>query len=284
MLETSRRRFLGQAAALLVPARLAAVARAEEPGASGLPLVDYHAHVDAVPTLEELLAIAKRRGVRLGILEHAGRAGQHYPGLLSTDADLGRFLARLEGLPHYRGIQAEGLDWPECFSMEVVARLDYVLTDALTFPEKDGRKVELWQPGVTFEDPQDFMDRYVDFHGEVMARPIDILANPTFLPDALMDRFDALWTGKRMDRVVEAARANAVAIEINTRYRLPRRPFLDRARKAGLRFSFGTNIHGPGVGDLAYGLEMAKALGLSAADVFTPAPAGRKPIEVRRPA
>jgi len=267
-------------------ALLAAAARPAE-----LPRVDYHVHLDERITLEAALEISRRRGVRFGIVEHAGRPELGYRGMLSRDEDLRRYLDLLAGKPVYRGIQAEGLDWTECFSPGLVAELDYVLTDALTVPRRvlsgDPREetplIKLWTPAAkSIEDPQGFMDRYAEFHVEVMRRePIDILANPTFLPAALEKDHAALWTRPRMEKIIEAARRYQVAIEINTRYRLPSETFLRLARKAGVKFSFGSNIHGPDVGRLDYALEMAEKLGLGPSDLFAPAPPGAKPIQRR---
>jgi len=250
----------------------------------GFPLVDYHVHLDKLVTLEKALQLSKERGVKFGIVEHAGTKENRYPGLLSSDEDLKRYIAMLEGKPVFKGVQAEGLDWPTCFSKDVVAGLDYVLSDALTFPdEKSGKRIELWRPGVAFPDKQDFMDRYTKFNVEVMARePIDIIANPTFLPESLEGEFDALWTDARMTKVIEAAVKYGVAIEINSRYRLPRMNFLKMAKKAGAKFSLGSNIHGLDVGKLDYCVGAIKQLDLTKKDIFTPAPRGKKPIEVRR--
>lgn len=169
-----------------------------------------------------------------------------------------------------------------CFSKELVAQLDYVLTDALTFPDKNGQRIRLWTAGVHFEDKQDFMDRYVAFHVEIMAKePIDILANPTLLPVSMQEGHDALWTPERMQTIIAAAAQYGVAMEINSRFRLPRMPFLKRAKEVGVKFSFGSNTPGVGVGQIDYCLEMARELGLKSEHMFAPAPAGKKPIEVR---
>lgn len=252
-----------------------------------LPRVDYHVHLDEQITLEKALEISRRRGVRFGIVEHAGKPELGYRGMLSRDEDLRRWLDQLAGKPVYRGIQAEGLDWMECFSVSAVAELDYVLQDALTVPQRvfsgaggDQPLIKLWTPAArSIQDPEAFMDRYVDFHVELMRRvPLDILANPTFLPAPLEKDYAALWTRERMEKVVEAAVRYRVAIEINSRYRLPSEAFLRIARQAGAKFSFGSNIHGPDVGRLDYGLEMAKQLGLRSRDLFAPAPPQEKPI------
>jgi hypothetical protein len=247
-------------------------------------LTDFHAHVDAAPTLDQLFGIAHQRGVRFGVVEHAGnRNDHHYRGLLANDDDLDRYLARLDGQACLKGIQAEGLDWMKCFSKAAVARLDYVLTDALTFPEKDGSLVRLWTPAARTDDKQDFMERYTAHNVKVIeSEPIDILANPLFLPECLQPEADSLWTDARTGRILRAAVKNHVAFEINTRFRLPGVKFLRLAKAAGAKFSFGSNILGPGVGDLSYGREMVKELGLRASDLFVPARPGSKPIQVRQ--
>jgi histidinol phosphatase-like PHP family hydrolase len=283
----TRRQFLGGAlagGALSASAFALGVGNALGHGAvSDIPLADYHVHLDEMVTLEKALQLSKERGVKFGIVEHAGTKENRYAGLLSTDEDLKRYIAKLEGKPVYKGIQAEGLDWMTCFSRELVAQLDYVLSDALTFPEKNGQRVELWRPSVKIDDKQDFMERYTDFNVRVMARePIDILANPTFLPDCLKDEFDSLWTKERMNRVINAATKYKVAIELNTRYRLPRISFLRMAKDAGVKFSFGSNIHGLDVGKLDYAVEIIRDLGLTRKDIFVPAPAGKKPIQIRK--
>lgn len=247
-----------------------------------LPLVDYHAHPSDDVPIEKQVEEAARRGVKLGIVEHAGKPGHNYPHLITSDEALRAWIRRLQPLPVYKGVQAEGLDWPEAFSKQAVAELDYVLSDALTLPEPDGTFTEIWRPWVRVDNKQKWMDRYVDFHVEVLERePIDILANPLFLPECIRADFDMLWTERRMRRIIDAAVKNRVAIEINSRYQLPGERFLRMAKEAGLKFSFGSNLRGLETGRIEYSVEMARKLGLGPDDLFRPAPRGRKPIEVR---
>ena len=265
----SRRSFVAAAAGLAAGA--------------DFPVVDFHAHVEEPVEIDEAIRRAAAEGVKLGILWHAGKREYGYQHMLSTDGELRGFLEMLEGKPVFRGIQAEGLDWMDCFSKEMIARLDYVLTDALTFRERDGRMVKLWLKGVDVGDKQDFMDRYTDYHVEIIERePIDILANPTFLPEYLMGEHDALWSERRMRKVITAARKHGVAIEINSRYSLPRVKFLKLALAEGVKFSFGSNAHNQAAGKLQYSLEMARQLRLERHHLFEPAPRGKKPIERRR--
>ena len=282
----SRREFVGgalAAAGALVAdgTRSVAAAAGAEPTKEEIPLVDYHVHRDGT-TLEKLLAISRQKNVKFGIVEHAGTKENKYPIILSNDDELKQYIASLEGKPVYKGIQAEWLDWMTCFSKEVVAQLDYVLTDAWTLRDEAGKKVRMWDPGFRVGDPEKFMDRYVDFHVELMDKePIDVLANPTWLPGGLDKQYDALWTPKRVQKVIDAVLKYGVAVEINSQYRVPRLGWLRAAKAAGVKFSFGSNIRGPGVGKSDYWIEAIKALGLKRTDIFTPAPSGKKAIERR---
>ena len=216
-----------------------------------------------------MVQLAHERGVTLGIVEHGGH-GQ----LIDSDNALLRYIERLQEYPVYKGIQAEGLDWAECFSPQTLDCLDYVLSDALTFPEQDGRLVRLWTPDVHIDPTEpavaSFMARYVDFNVQVMATPINILANPTFLPTCIRDRYDELWTHRRMDKVIKAALRHSVAIEITARYNIPSEAFIRRAKEAGVRFSFGSNYHNADVGKLDYCLQMSKVCGLTRQDIYLP--------------
>ena len=111
--------------------------------------------------------------------------------------------------------------------------------------------------------------------------PIDIYVNPTFLPDVVVADYDRLWTPERMDKVIDAARRNDVAIEINNRFRVPSPAFIKAAKKAGAKFTFGTNNGDRALGRLEYCLEMVKECGLTGQDMFVPKPAGEKAVERR---
>ena len=230
------------------------------------PLIDFHVHIKGDMTLERVLRLADERGVKVGVVEHAG-FGQ----TIANDDDMKRYIEELAPQPVYAGIQAEGRDWMRAFSEDVLSQLNFVLTDALTFPEKDGRLVRLWTPEVEIDDKDDFMERYVDFNVQIISiAPIDIFANPTFLPHCIADEYDALWTGERMRKVIEAAVESDVAIEINSRYKIPTLTFIKLAKDAGVKFSFGSNTHGEEVGMLEYCLEISKEVELTRGDLFMP--------------
>jgi len=194
---------------------------------------------------------------------------------MSNDDQLRAWVRSLDGKPVFKGMQAEHINWMSPFSKQAVAELDYVLSDALTMPDKSGALVKIYVPEFRCDDAQDFMDRYVDFHLEVLAtEPLDILANPTFLPVVLQSQFDALWTERRMRIVIDAVVKHRVAIEINSRYRVPHLPFLQMAKAAGAKFSFGSNEHGAEkLGNIDYCVEMYRKLDLTMGHFFRPAKA-----------
>jgi histidinol phosphatase-like PHP family hydrolase len=245
------------------------------------PLVDCHVHLDN-STLDKVFPLSQERGVKFGIVEHAGTKENKYPKVLSNDAELKEYIQMLSAKPVYKGVQAEWTDWMGCFSKEALAQLDFVLTDAMTFPGPNGR-MKLWERGAEIGSPEKFMDRYADWHVDIMSKePIDIMANTTWIPEALMPDYDRLWTSARMKKVIDAAVKYQVALEISASYKLPRMPFLKMAKESGAKFSFGSNGRYPNMGKLDYSIQMAKELGLKASDIFTPAPDGQKAVQRRK--
>jgi hypothetical protein len=230
------------------------------------PLVDYHVHLKGGLTLEQAIENSKARNVRFGIAENCGLGFR-----VTNDEKLRPFLELLKGKPVYTAMQAEGREWLTMFSPEMIAKFDYVFTDAMTFTDNQGRRTRLWIPReVHINDEQEFMDMYVEKIVSVLNEPIDIYVNPTFLPAVIADRYDQLWTPQHMDRVIKTAVEKNVAIEINARYKIPSKTFIRRAKKAGVKFSFGTNNGNRDLGHLEYCRRMAKQCSLTAQDMFTP--------------
>ena len=275
---SSRRDFLGG----LLPA---AYAFGADPGVKTdeLPVIDYHVHLNRSFTLEDAVASAKARGIKIGIAEHAGSKENQYANILTNDKELQGWIAKLENQPVYKGIQAEWLDWAGCFSKDVVAQLDYVLSDAMTMPGPSGERVRMW--GRTFQpgEAQDFMNRYVKWNVQVIeTEPLDIFAHPTWLPSPLDKDLDLLWTETRMKPIIAALKHTGTAVEIDSAYKIPHMPFLRMAKAAGLRFSFGSNTGSGPERAADFCVETAKQLGLRPSDLFIPAPRAGKPIMRRK--
>jgi len=229
-------------------------------------IADLHFHWEGKASLDKLIEQSAAQGVKLGI---TGEGGATWG--LSGDESLAGFLGKLEGKPVYRGLQVYSRDWPQRYSKQVLAKLDYVAADALMFPERDGRTIALWNPKVTFPDAEDFMERYMEYNLRILAEPINIWSNPTYLPESLQAQYDRLWTPARMQKVIEAAVKNQVVIEINSKYNIPSLAFLRLAKQLGAKFCFGSNRHDDEAGNLDYCLKMSRELGLGAADIYIPA-------------
>jgi len=247
-------------------------------GRHNIPMVDYHVHIKGSLTLEQVLDRSRRDGIMYGI---AINAGQGQPA--TTDADLARYADSLRSQPCFVAMQAEGREWLQMFTRQAVARFDYVFSDSMTWTDNRGKRMRLWLPeevGVV-PDAQEFMDTLVARTVGILERePIDIYANPTFLPAQFAGDYESLWTEARRRQVIDAALRNHVAIELNNRYKLPSPSFVKMAKAAGCKFSFGSNDSGPA--DLTrseYGLRMIDECKLVWQDFFVPGAWAPRAIE-----
>jgi len=243
------------------------------------PVVDYHTHLKGGLTLQNALADGWRNGIFHGF---AVNAGLNQP--VTNDAQAEAFLKSVQGQAAYVALQAEGREWLKMFSKETIAKFDYVFTDSMTWTDDKGKRMRLWMPNEVgkIEDKQAFMDTLVNRTvGILNNEPIDIYVNPTFLPDQIAAEYDQLWTPERMQQVIDAAKKNDVAIEINNRYKLPSVAFLKAAKAAGTKFACGTNNEGAQLGRMEYCLQMIRDVGLRATDFFIPKPDGQKPVQKR---
>lgn len=249
----------------------------------GFALVDYHIHLKGGLTLDEALEHARRTGIRYGI---ALNCGVGFP--TTNDRTAETFLQSLrdsaQGKSLLVGMQAEGREWMTLFSKETIAKFDYIFTDAMTIVDARGRRVQLWKKEqVEIPDAEAFMERLVETIVGILDRePIDIYVNPTYLPDVIASRYDQLWTAPRVKRVIAAAAANGVAIEISNRLRLPKADFIKQAKRSGIKFTFGTNNADRSLGRPEYALEMIRQCGLTPQDMWNPKPDGQKPVQVRK--
>ncbi len=245
---------------------------------SGFPLINYHIHLKGDLTLEKALAHSRETGVFYGI---AANAGLNFP--ITNDQGINDYIKRMEGQPCFVGMQAEGREWPTLFSKEAIAKFDYIFTDAMTIVDHRGKRARLWMPEeVDIPDKQAFMELLVRTIEQILDNePVDIYANPTYLPDMLIKQYDTLWTPQRLKRVIDAAARNGVAIEISNRLKLPKADFIRQAKQRGIKFTLGTNNVDSKLGREEYALQMIRQCGLKPGDMFLPKLDGKKPIQVR---
>lgn len=236
-------------------------------------ITDLHVHIKGNLTLEDAVNKSKAENIDYGI---AVNCGVGFP--VHNDSQIDSVVALFKNYPQfYLAMQAEGREWVNIFSKESMDKFDYVFTDCMTFTDEQGRRNRIWMKNETWiDDEEQFMDYLVNTLVTILNNePIDVYVNSTFLPEQMADRYDQFWTEERMDKVIKAARENNIAIEINNRYKIPSAEFIKRAKKAGVKFTVGTNNADENFSGAAYAIEMIKECGLKETDFFLPSKKNR---------
>ena len=237
----------------------------------GLVLTDYHIHIRGGMTLEKAFQRQQQSSIRSGVLENFGR---EWP--LSDNAKLKEFIdlhtqPQPDGSKLPVGIQVNDRDWFTQIDPAQRRRLAYVLADTMILGvTAEGKPKRLWLPGVTIEDPAAWMTEYMAHNLRILDEPISILANPTYLPPCIADRYNELWTEERMRQVIAKAVSKGIALEIQACSDFPKPAFLKLAKSMGAKFSFGTNNHDDKTKDLARWFEAIELLDLKPADCWAP--------------
>jgi histidinol phosphatase-like PHP family hydrolase len=269
----SRRNFLQTSvvagAVLATPRQLVAstpdVADAP-PAEPAFPVADYHVHLSPTLSIEQALQLGKDRQVQVGVVEHPGPG---YP--INTDADLRKYIDGLRKYPVRIGLQPVYPGWSKSFSKNLLDELDYVLMDALTLPRPEGGWLPIWQIDTMVDDAESFMTRYLQFIEQVLTtEPIDIFGWPTFLPVPIARQYQQLWTRPRIDRIIDLAKAKKIAIEINELAHIPDENIITLVKRAGLKFTFGTDARNQNATHFYYCYQMAQKCRLTEADMFVP--------------
>ncbi len=179
------------------------------------------------------LELARSQSRKYGInYALAPNCGIGFP--IQDDAQVLEYFNGMKGQPFVQAMQGEGREWPVTFSKEVRDLFDYVFTDAMTFTDRKGNRTRLW------------------------------------MSDEVFDRYDLFWTDERQNKVIEAMVRTRKVLEINHRYKIPNKSFIQKAKAAGLKFTFGTNNSNSDFGKLEYCIEMMKACGITAQDMYKP--------------
>jgi hypothetical protein len=242
---------------------------------------DYHVHIKGGLSLDETLRRSKADGITYGVAINGG-LNQPFP----DDSSAETFLQMMRKHPFYIAFQAEGREWVGLFSNATLEKFDYIFTDSMTWTDDAGKRMRLWIPDEvgTIADPEKFMDTLVARATKIFAEePVDLYVNPTFLPDQLNASYDKLWTPARVKKIVDGLAASGIGMEINNRYKIPSQAFIMVAKKAGVKFSCGTNNSGANdLGRNEYCAEMITKCDLKAGNFWTPPAEGKKAIQ-RKP-
>lgn len=231
------------------------------------PVLDYHIHIKGDLTYETAARHSRKVGINYAIAPNCG-IGFH----ITDDAGVIAFLDSMRSQSFTLAMQAEGREWFTTFSPAVRNEFDYVFTDAMTFTDSKGRRTRLWIPTDTWiENEQEYMDLIVDKICGVLQEPMDVYVNSCFLPDQMADRYDEFWTEARMNKFVEAMAKSGKALEINARYNIPNKAIIQKAKEAGVKFTFGTNNAGADdLGLMEYCIQIKNEFGITANDMYKP--------------
>jgi histidinol phosphatase-like PHP family hydrolase len=231
-------------------------------------LIDLHIHLKGGFTIDNAIEKSENENVKYGI---AVNCGIGFP--VQNDSQLDSCISEMKKYPQfYNGMQAEGREWVNLFTKESINKFDYVFTDAMTFVDKKGRRNRIWLENETWiDDEQQFMDDLVALIIKIInTEPIDIYVNPTYLPGKIAGKYKELWTESRMEKVIQSAKKNNVAIEINNRFRIPSYELILKAKKEGVKFSIGTNNVDGDFSGPDYAREMITKCDLQESDFFIP--------------
>ena len=231
------------------------------------PVLDYHIHLKGGLTKEEVAQLSRKIGINYAM---APNCGVGFP--ITDDAGVLAYLDSMRSQPFILAMQAEGREWVTTFSQEVRDEFDYVFTDALTFTDNKGRRSRIWIPREThIDNEQQYMDLIVDRICSVLQEPMDIYVNPCFIPEQMQDRYDTFWTEARQNKFIDALVKSGKALEINNRYQIPNKAIIQKAKTAGVKFTFGTNNGGADdLGKMEYAIRMKEECGLTAQDMYKP--------------
>lgn len=217
-----------------------------EKASAPFELTDYHIHLRGGATTAKAIERQKVTGIRSGILENSGR---EWP--LFNDEALLAFIhfnrqeMKKAGVTIPIGMQVNDRDWFTYFKPETLAQLDFVLADTMILNDENGKPIRLWMADTyTIQDEEAWMERYFAHTMQILNEPVTILANPTYLPPQLADRYEHFWTEARMKAVIDRAVKNGVALEIQATSNFPSEKFVRMAKAAGAKFSVGTNNFG----------------------------------------
>ncbi|MDR1385369.1 MAG: DUF1080 domain-containing protein [Planctomycetaceae bacterium] len=208
-------------------------------GSRNVPIIDYHIHLRGGMTVEKALISQAKTGVQAGVLENAGA---DWP--LSDNEKIRKFIETAEPHPLYIGLQVNDRDWFSAISPDLLKRLDYILADTMIMNDENGKPQKLWlEDQYKIDDANQWFDRYFAHCMTVINEPITIMANPTYLPTRVADKYDELWTEERMTLLIDAAVKNNVAFEIQAGSAFPSDKFIEIAKAKRAKFTIGRNNH-----------------------------------------
>ena len=239
-----------------------------ESAAPSFPLMDLHVHRSDKQTIAQIVEKSKQMGITFGVMQNVAPWG------ITTNEQMQEYIDSLKPYPVYIGLQPMSPGWSKNFSKEIIAQADYIAMDPQMIPNANGygEDVQVWEYATYIDDAEAFMEKNMEHYMKILAGddPIDIFACPLLLPYCLEREYKRLWTKKRLDMIIDAAKARNIAIEISDMMRVPDEEFIMLAKRAGLKFTFGSDTRDQKTGRLDYCKRVAARCGLTEKDFFRP--------------
>lgn len=231
-------------------------------------IMDLHVHRSDNQTIEDIATKSKELGILFGVMENIAPWG------IQNNNDLKKYLDAVKPYPVYVGLQPMSLGWSSNLSPELIAEADYILMDPQVVKNGNGygETINLWDYDSYIDDPEAFMEVNMKYYMDILTgeEPLNIFACPLFLPVSIQKEYYKLWTKKRLQQIIDAAHAKKVAIEINDLVRVPHVEFILMAKRAGLKFTFGSDTRDHKTGRLDYCKYIAEKCKLTKNDFYFP--------------
>ena len=238
------------------------------PANASFPLMDLHVHRSDKQSIEQIVEKSKRMGITFGVMENVAPWG------ITNDEQMQAYIDAIKPYPVYVGLQPMSPGWSKNFSKDIIAQADYIAMDPQMIPNANGygEDVQVWEYATYIDDTEAFMERNMEHYMQILAGddPIDICACPLLLPYCIEREYQKLWTKKRLQTIIDAAKARNIAIEISDMMRVPDEEFILMAKRAGLKFTFGSDTRDEKTGRLVYCKQVARRCGLTEKDFFVP--------------
>lgn len=238
------------------------------PDTNNIPMIDLHVHRSDKQTIEDIVDKSQKTGIQFGIMENIAPWG------IRNDEELKAYIDSVKPYPVYVGLQPMSPGWSGNLSPELIAQADYVSMDPQVVPDGNdyGEQIYVWEYASYIDNPEAFMEKNMQHYMTILTgnEPLDIFACPLFLPVSIQREYNKLWTKKRMQQIIDAAKARNIAIEINDLVRVPHEEFILMAKNAGLKFTFGSDTRDQKTGRLDYCKHIASKCGLTKNDFFVP--------------
>lgn len=181
--------------------------------AKQFPFIDLHIIEVSTLNINELIENSFQTGINAGIV-----LPLDFESL--TDDALRNHMSKYENYPVFKGIKVniikEGADYD---------LVDYVVFENL--------------PELYTDDQNNYMDQSIaDAISNMNSGKIKVYSGITRLPSEVESLASELWTESRMMDLINAAKANNVAIEIDNEAKMPSIDFIKTAKENGLMFTY----------------------------------------------